>query len=103
MSKSEYKKFVCKEMIRALARGAESDGSPDMTRVDFCNAHFGWHNRYDFTHKRGTPGFHVSRLMEEVANEEGWVFAYDVRANGSRDNIRIEFPQNANNRELKAA
>lgn len=102
MTKTEMRNENFKVFVKALCRLALEEGAPDVTRVDICNAHFGWRNRYNMDHVKGTPGFHVSRLMEEVANEEGWVFAYDTRANGTRDNIRIEFIVNAGNK-LKAA
>jgi hypothetical protein len=103
MTKTDKMLTVAKELIRAAAKVAEYEGADRMTRVDFTSANYGWRSRYNPNHTKNTFGFHISPLMEEVANEEGWVFAYDVRANGSRDNIRIEFPLNDTNRELKAA
>jgi CRISPR/Cas system CMR-associated protein Cmr3 (group 5 of RAMP superfamily) len=103
MTKTEKRDSNFKLFVKSTCYLAIEEGATDVTRVDICNVHFGWRNRYNINHVKGTPGFHVSRLMEEVANEEGWVFAYDVRANGARDNIRIEFPQNAANRTLKVA
>lgn len=102
MTKTEMRDKNFKELVRALGRVALEEGAPSMYRADLCGSNWFWRSRYNHKHVKGTPGFHVSRLMEEVANEEGWVFAYDTRANGTRDNIRIEFIVNASNK-LKAA
>ena len=94
MTKTEHSLYVLKEMIRGLARAAEFEGAPHVTRVDLTSTNYGWRSRYNPKHTKNIPGFQVSRAMEEVAIEEGWVFTFDVRANGARDNIRIEFPIN---------
>lgn len=102
MTKTENMLIVLKDLIRATAKAAEYEGAESMSRVDFTSLNFGWRSRYNPLHTKNTFGFHVSPLMEEVANEEGWVFAYDTRANGTRDNIRIEFICNTNSK-MKAA
>lgn len=102
-TKTDEMKKVTKELIRATCKAAEYEGAESVTRVDFTSLNFGWRSRYNPFHTKNTFGFHISPLMEEVAYEEGWVFAYDLRANGTRDNIRIEFFKNASNCKLKVA
>ncbi len=94
MTKTDKMLIVAKELIRAAAKVAEYEGAGCMTRVDFTSANYGWRNRYNPNHTKNTFGFHISPLMEEVANEEGWKFAYDNGGKNRRYNVRIEFPVN---------
>ena len=94
MTKTDKKLTVAKEWIRAQAKVAEFEGAEFMTRVDLCSANYGWRSRYNINHTIKTYGYHISPLMEEVANEEGWKFAYDNGGKNRRYNVRIEFPVN---------
>lgn len=94
MTKTDKMLSVAKEFIRAAAKAAEYEGAGCMTRIDFCSANFGWRSRYNINHTVKTFGHHISPLMEEVANEEGWKFAYDNGGKNRRYNVRIEFPVN---------
>jgi len=79
---------------------AMHEGAPGMYRADMCASlnHF-WKLPANSPYDKESPGFHISRTMEEVAKEEGWVFAYHVRPNGSRYDIHWVFPSNlANNK-----